>query len=70
MVVVPHRKSVMLAVVDLALLLGMAFGGFPITGGDLGAVMHAVPRDADHRWCRAGPGAHEDQLPSVPTTSM
>jgi len=35
----------MFAVIGLVILLVMVFGGFLITGGDLGAVMHAVPHE-------------------------
>ena len=40
----------MFAAVGIVVLLVMVFGGFVITGGALGAVLHALPhRDADHR---------------------
>ena len=35
----------MFAVIGLVVLLGMVFGGFAITGGDLGPVLHAVPHE-------------------------
>jgi len=35
----------MFAAIGLVILLVMVFGGFMITGGDLGAVMHAVPHE-------------------------
>jgi chemotaxis protein MotA len=35
----------MFAVIGLVVLLGMVFGGFAITGGDLEPVLHAVPHE-------------------------
>ena len=35
----------MFAVIGLVVLLVMVFGGFAITGGDLGPVLHAVPHE-------------------------
>lgn len=35
----------MFAAIGLVILLAMVFGGFAITGGDLGPVMHAIPHE-------------------------
>jgi chemotaxis protein MotA len=35
----------MFAIIGLVVLLGMVFGGFAITGGDLEPVLHAVPHE-------------------------
>ena len=35
----------MFAAIGLVVLLGMVFGGFAITGGDLEPVLHAVPHE-------------------------
>ena len=35
----------MFAAIGLVILLGMVFGGFAITGGDLGPVLHAIPHE-------------------------
>jgi chemotaxis protein MotA len=35
----------MFAAIGLVVLLGMVFGGFALTGGDLGPVLHAIPHE-------------------------
>lgn len=35
----------MFAAIGLVVLLGMVFGGFAFTGGDLGPVLHAIPHE-------------------------
>jgi chemotaxis protein MotA len=35
----------MFAIIGIIVLLVMVFGGFALTGGNLGPVMHALPHD-------------------------
>ncbi len=35
----------MFVIIGLVILLAMVFGGFAITGGDLGPVLHALPHE-------------------------
>ena len=35
----------MFAIIGLVVLLGMVFGGFALTGGNLGPVLHALPHE-------------------------
>ena len=35
----------MFAIIGLVVLLGMVFGGFIFTGGDIGPVLHALPHE-------------------------
>ena len=48
----------MFAIIGLVVLLGMVFGGFIFTGGDIGPVLHALPHEMIIIGGRPGTGLH------------